>query len=71
MSTILVNGHLHALKFVKLLSYSSLVLRGQSRPWLVRSPVVVVRLRHLNVVVEPDNLPNETLIPVSIERSAY
>lgn len=59
MSAILVNGHLHALKFVKLLPYSSLVLRGQSRPGLVGPPVVVVRLRHLDVVIEPDNLPNE------------
>lgn len=48
--------HLGALELVELLTYRCLVLRRESRPRLVRAPVVVVRLRHFDVVVEADNL---------------
>jgi len=56
VSAFLVNGHLRAFKLVQLLSNGSLIFRSQSRPGLVGSPVVIVSLRYLDVIVEPDDL---------------
>lgn len=56
MATALVHRHFGALELVQLLAYGRLVLGRQPRPRLVRTPIVVVRLRHLDVVVEADDL---------------
>lgn len=56
MPTALVHRHLRALELVQLLADRRLVLGRQPRPRFVRAPIVVVRLRHLDVVVEADNL---------------
>jgi hypothetical protein len=56
MPAAFVHGHLRAFELVELFSYGSFVFRCQPGPRLVRPSVVVVRLRHLDVVVEPDDL---------------
>lgn len=56
MTTAFVDGHLGGLELVQLLANGGLVLRRQSCPWLVRPAIVVVGLRHLDVVVEPNDL---------------
>lgn len=50
MSTSFVHSHLGAFEFVQFLPDGSLVLGGEPRPRFVRPPVVVVRLRHLDVI---------------------
>lgn len=56
MSTAFVHGHLGTFELVQLLPDGSLVLGGESRPRFVRPSIVVVRLRHLDVIVEADDL---------------
>lgn len=56
MPTALVDGHFGGLELVQLLANGGLVLWRQSCPRLVRPPIVVVGLRDLDVVVEPDDL---------------
>lgn len=56
MSTALMHRHLGTLELVQLLAYCGLVFGRQPRPRFVCPPIVVVRLRHLDVVVEPDDL---------------
>jgi len=56
MPTALVDGHFGGLELVQLLANGGLVLRRQSCPRLVRPSIVVVGLRDLDVVVEPDDL---------------
>ena len=48
--------HLETFEVVEFLSDLRLVPRGQSRPRLVRPPVVLLRLRHFDIVVESDDL---------------
>lgn len=55
MSTTFVHGHFGALELVQFLADGGLVFRRQACPRFVRPPVVVVRLRHLNVIVETNN----------------
>lgn len=56
MATSFVNSHLWAFKFIEFLANRRLILRCQPRPWLVGSPIVVLRLCHLDVVIEANNL---------------
>lgn len=56
MSTAFVHRHLGAFELVQLLPDGGLVLRGEPRPRFVRPPVVIVGLRHLDVVVKADDL---------------
>ena len=56
MPAFLVHVHLVRLVVVELLPDGSLVLGREPRPRLVRAPVVLVARRHLDVVVELDDL---------------
>lgn len=56
MATALVDCHFGGLELVQLLAYGGLILWRQSCPWLVRTPIVIMRLRHLNVIVEANDL---------------
>lgn len=56
VTTAFVHGHLRTFELVQFLPYGSLVLGGEPRPRLIRSPVVVVRLRYFDVIVEADDL---------------
>jgi hypothetical protein len=56
MPTVFVHVHLVGLVVVELLPDGGLVLRRQPRPRLVRAPVVLRAGRHLNVVVEFNDL---------------
>lgn len=62
MFGLLVYLHLQALEVVKLLPDCSLVSGGEPSPGLVRPTVVFVSLRHLDIVVEPDDLPLPQLL---------
>lgn len=67
MATPLVNSHLWAFKFIEFLADCCLVLRREPRPRLVGSPVVVLRLGHLDVVVEADDFLLLQLLDVGAE----
>ena len=56
MSALFVHVHLARLVVVEFLPDGRLVLGGQPGPGLVRPPVVLVARRHLDVVVEFDDL---------------
>lgn len=55
MSTTFVYGHFGAFEFVQFLAYSGLILGREPRPRFVSPPIVVVSLRHLDIVVEPND----------------
>lgn len=56
MPAAFVHGHFAALELVQLLANGRLIFGRQSRPRLVGASIVVVRLRHLDVIVEADDL---------------
>lgn len=56
MATALVDCHFGGLELVQLLAYGSLILWRQSCPWFVRTPIVIMGLRHLNVIIEAYDL---------------
>lgn len=56
MPAAFVHGHFAALELVQLLANGRLIFGRQSRPRLVGTSIVVVRLRHLDVIVEADDL---------------
>ena len=56
MPAILVDVHLIGFVLIELLPDGGLVLRGQPGPRLVGTPVVLRAGRHLNIVVEFDDL---------------
>jgi len=56
MATALVDCHFGGLELVQLLAYGGLILWRQSCPWLIRPSIVIVRLRHLNIIVEAYDL---------------
>jgi hypothetical protein len=51
--------HFEALEIVELLPDDGLVAGREARPGLVGAPVVFLRLRHLDVVVEANDLHNK------------
>ena len=53
---VLVHFHLHGLEVVEFLADGRLVARREARPRLVGATVVLVSRRHLDVVVEADDL---------------
>ena len=56
MTTLVVDVHLGRFVVVELLPDVGLVLGREAGPGLVRPPVVLVTRRHLDVVVELDDL---------------
>lgn len=56
MTTLVVHSHFRALEFIEFLPYGSFVFRRQPGPRFVRASIIVVRLRHLDVVVEAYDL---------------
>ena len=62
MPTLFMHVHLVGLVVVELLPDGRLVLGRQPRPRLVGAPVVLVARRHLDVVVELDDLPALELV---------
>lgn len=51
-----MNLHLLRLELIEFLTDHCLVLRRKPRPRLVRSAIVVMRLRHFDVIVETNDL---------------
>ena len=60
MTTVIVHRHLTRLEIVQLLPDGRLVLGRQPGPGFVSAAVVLVTRRHLNVVVEFDDLKRRT-----------
>lgn len=56
MTTILVHSHLGAFELVQFFPYGCLIFGRQSSPRFIRTPIIIVRLCHLDVIVEPNNL---------------
>ena len=56
--------HLGALIQVEFISDHGFVAGCQTRPGLIRSPVIVLHLAHLNVIIKPD----DTLVPELLYR---
>lgn len=56
MSTAFVHRHLGTLELVQLFANGCLVFGRQPGPRFVRPSIVVVRLCHLDVIIEPDDL---------------
>lgn len=67
MATSFVNSHLWAFKFIEFLADCCLVFRRESRPRLVSPTVVVLRLGHLDVVIEADDFLLLQLLNVRAE----
>ncbi len=59
MTTLVVDVHLGRFVVVELLPDVGLVLGCEAGPGLVRPPVVLVARRHLDVVVELDDLKRQ------------
>lgn len=57
MPAVFVDLHLHAFELVQLFSNGRLVFGREPGPRFVRPAVVVLCLRHLDIVVEADYLP--------------
>lgn len=56
VTTFFMNFHLEALELIQFFSNGSLVLRGQSSPWLICSSIVIMCRGNFNVIIETDDL---------------
>ena len=65
MSTFFVNCHFRTLELVQFLPDGRFVFWSQTSPWFVSFSVIILCLRHLDIVIEPDDLKPKIINSIS------